>query len=167
MKLIGSTKGKIRTMAMAFAVVSLIVAASAAVADNGDRGSRNLQEEGFAAGPPRGHRPPPMNLGMPVGDAVHDTLAASVLAELTGQTAEEIAAAMAETHLPELMESYGIEKEAFKTAMDTAVEAWIGNAVAAGLISETAADKALERLANRPEPPRPPRLEETVEGQEI
>ncbi|MDM8536284.1 hypothetical protein QUF70_05985 [Desulfobacterales bacterium HSG17] len=114
--------------------------------DNDASGTDTSQKE-MRPRPPKGPQGP---LSM-LAKVQQDNIAAEVLAAITGQTVESITEALQTQHMRELLESYEIEDEAFKDAMDEKAAAFIAQAVENGSITQEQADTIIQMMEERPE----------------
>ena len=119
-----------------FTVAALLVLSLCAVtyAGQGRGGHPGPEERGFGP-PPAGHL---------LDKAINDNMAAEALAELTGKTLEVIKAELAASHMGAVMESNNVDRDAFKTLMNTKMAAAAQKAADCGLIT---ADQSSEIIA--------------------
>ncbi len=105
------------------------------------------QGRGMGQGHPgpggKGFGPPPATHLL--DKAINDNMAAEALAELTGKTLEVITAELAASHMGAVMESNSVDRDAFKTLMNTKMSAAAQKAADCGLIT---AEQAAEIIAN-------------------
>ncbi|MCP4352640.1 MAG: hypothetical protein GY795_44860 [Desulfobacterales bacterium] len=117
--------------------------------DNGDQEFTPPSEDGDKGkGGHRGHKGP-KGAKDPFGRVIHENMMTEALVELTGQTAEAIAAELEETGMREFLEANGIEKDALKAKMDEKVAAMAEKLSDCGVITEEQAADILEKLAER------------------
>ncbi|OQX21900.1 MAG: hypothetical protein BWK80_31915 [Desulfobacteraceae bacterium IS3] len=96
----------------------------------------------FLPGPPKGH---PADLGK----YLHDNMLVEALSEITGQSAETIKTALETQHPEAVMETYGVDFEAFRTLMDGKTVAMAEKAAECGLITQEQAAEIAEKIAAR------------------
>lgn len=106
-----------------------------------------IREEGRP--PMRPDRLRPMHIAHLLGKAIHDRIAANVLAEASGLTAEEILTDFGKYRISEILEKYGLTPDEFKTRMDAESAVFVEQAVLCGLISADQAE-GLISMINRP-----------------
>ncbi len=83
----------------------------------------------------------------------HDNIAAQVISGITGQSLETITEELNDSHLPEVLETYGVEPETFRSAMDQKVIQLINDAAEAGRITEYQGTEIIYKIENRPSCP--------------
>ena len=113
------------------------------------------------AGPRQGMKQGPGHMGpmesmepragqLPVWDllskAIQENMTVEVIADLTGNTIEDVESELAETHMMAFLENYEIDPETFKAAMDEKLIEVTENASACGLITETQASEIIEQV---------------------
>ncbi|MCP4351209.1 MAG: hypothetical protein GY795_37570 [Desulfobacterales bacterium] len=103
------------------------------------------ENEGNGKGDHRGPKGPKD----PFGRVLHENMITEVLVELTGQTAETIAAELEETGMREFLEAYEIDEETLKAVTDEKVAAMAEKLSGCGVITEDQAADILEKLAER------------------
>jgi len=82
---------------------------------------------------------------------VKQTMAVSVLAELSGQPAETVRQKLEEHHLREFMTENNIDRQAFHTAMQAKVNALVQYLAAGGYITQDQAKEYSDRIERRSE----------------
>jgi hypothetical protein len=87
----------------------------------------------------------------PLTHSVKQTMAVSVLAELSGQPAETVRQKMADRQLREFMTENNIDRQAFRTAMQAEVKALVQYLAAGGYITPDQAREFTERNERRSE----------------
>jgi hypothetical protein len=90
--------------------------------------------------------PPPLHACHLLAMALHEGAVLEVLTELTGESAETIQAAMEEEDMRQILTSYGIEEEAFRSAMDAKMNALVNQAAQCGLITTDKAQEIIESM---------------------
>ena len=83
--------------------------------------------------------------------ALHRNTALEVLTEMTGKDAEAVKADLQTQRMREVLESYGIDREAFHAAMDAKVTDQVNKVASCGLITEEQASEILEAMQKDPE----------------
>ncbi len=121
-----------------------------AVPDNEDQEfTRPDKDGGKDGGKGKGGHRGPKGPKSPFGKVLHDNMMTEVLVELTGQTAEAIAAELEETGMREFLEANGIEKDAVKAKMDEKTAEMVEKLSGCGVITEEQAADILEKMAER------------------
>ncbi len=113
----------------------------------------------ITAGNQQGTRPPCPNGGFhprphqghpgDLGKYLHDNMLVEALSEITGQSAETIKTALETQHPEALMETYGVDSEAFRTLMDAKTVTMAEKAASCGLITQEQAAEIAEKVAAR------------------
>lgn len=112
------------------------------------------QSESYAFGPPSGTgfaHGPPSHPGHLLAKALHENVALQVLSEMTGKDTEAVRADMQSKHMWEVLGSYGIDAEAFRSKMDAKMTELVDKAASCGLITEGQASEIVEAMQNRPQ----------------
>ena len=126
------------------AVFSIVFSGMALAQFTGQSASPGYRQT--SRGGDRHNRPRPVdNL---LGRAIHEKMALEVLSELTGKDNETIQAEIDGLHRWEVLEFYGIDREAFRSVMATKVKETLEAAVSCGLITEKQASEITEALEN-------------------
>ncbi|MGE0087161.1 MAG: hypothetical protein AB7S75_22380 [Desulfococcaceae bacterium] len=107
------------------------------------------QGRGMGQGHPgpggRGFGPPATHL---LDKAINENMAAEALAEITGKTLEVIKAELAASHMAAVMESNSVDRDAFKTLMNTKMSAAAQKAADCGLITAEQAAEIIAKIAS-------------------
>ena len=110
------------------------------------------QSESSGFGPPHktgyGHRPS-RHPGHFLARALHENMALEVLTEMTGKDADTVKADMQTLPMRAVLEFYGIDREAFHSAMHTKMTQQVNKAASCGLITEEQASEIGEAMQNR------------------
>ena len=117
------------------------------------------QSESFAFGPPSGTgfaHGPPSHPGHLLAKALHENVALQVLTEMTGKDTETVRADMQSKHVWEVLESYCIDGETFRSEMDAKMTELVNTAASCGLITSEQASEIVEAMQNRPQRQRGP-----------
>jgi len=85
----------------------------------------------------------------PLTRYVKQSLAVSVLAEMSGQPAETVRQELADRRLREFMTEYNIDRQAFRTALQAKVNALVQYLAAGGYITPDQAREYTERIERR------------------
>ena len=113
------------------------------IPDSGDQEFTPPSEEGDRGkGDHRGNKDP-------FGRVLHENMMTEVLAGLTGQTAETIAAELEESGMKEFLEAYEIDEETLKAETDEKTAEMAEKLSGCGVITEEQAADILEKLAER------------------
>lgn len=120
-----------------FTITALLVLSLCAVTYAG-------QGHGPGMRPPKGSPHP----GHLLDKAINDNMAAEALAELTGKTLEVIKAELAEAHMPTVLENNSVDRDTFKTLMNTKMSAAAQKAADCGLITAEQAAEIIAKIAS-------------------
>ncbi|MBI9073963.1 MAG: hypothetical protein JEZ02_01035 [Desulfatibacillum sp.] len=126
-------------------LATIITLVLASLAFAGDFRSGNYQRSGEST-----QNRPPQNAGFLLGQCFHDAMALEVLSELTGKDAADLGTGNG-TDMREVLEDAGIDKEAFRVAMDAKTLVVAQQAVDCGLITQEQADTLAEKMENLPQ----------------
>jgi polyhydroxyalkanoate synthesis regulator phasin len=126
-------------LAIGVLLIGLVFCATAMAAGMGDDSGRGFRHRGLHGKDGFGS----------MGRYVQQTMAVSVLAELSGQPAETVQQKMEEHQLREFMTEYSIDRQAFRTAMQAKMTSLVQYLAAGGYITADQAKKYSERIERR------------------
>ncbi len=138
-------KNHMGTIVTLLAVVGIIFSGAALAQVTGQSESSGFgphHKNGF------GHRPS-RHPGHFLARALHENMALEVLTEMTGKDVETVKADMETLRRRALLESYGIDREAFRSAMHAKMTELVNKAASCGLITEEQALRIDEAMQNR------------------
>ena len=98
-------------------------------------------------------QPPRKHPGHFLVRALHDNVVMEVLTEITGKDADTVKADMQTLRMRALLESYGIDGEAFHSAMDAKMAELVNDAVSCGLITKEQASEIGGAIQDRNQRP--------------
>jgi len=131
---------KIQTIAMAGVLaIGLVICGIALANGPGDRPQRGF---GF-------HRPHENRALMLLTRYQHQNLRSEVLAELSGQSVEAINQKLESRRMRAAIEELGIDRQAFRSAMQTKINNLIKQAAANGTITADQEKEIFEKMENR------------------
>lgn len=122
-------------------LIGLVFCTAALAADKGDDAGRGFRHHGA-------HGKDGFD---PLTHYVKQTLAVSVLAEMSGQPAETVRKKLEDHRLREFMTEYNIDRQAFRTAMQAKVNALVQYLAAGGYITPDQAKEYSDRIKRRSE----------------
>ena len=120
-------------------VVGIVLSGMAVAAGSGDRSHRGLAK----------HRPHGDRGLTLLSKYQYKNLMVQSLAEITKQSAEDVSLKLKEKRLRDLLEDYGVDREAFRAAMRTNISAMIKQAAAGGSITTEQEKEILEKMEKR------------------
>ena len=120
-------------------LISLVFFGAALAAGMGDDAGRGFRHRGAHGKDGLG----------PMTYYVKQTMAVSVLAELSGQPAETVRQKLEEHHLREFMAENNIDRQAFHTAMQAKMNALVQYLAAGGYITQDQAKEHSDRIERR------------------
>jgi hypothetical protein len=88
---------------------------------------------------------------MLLGRYVHQNICAKVLAEMTGKPVELLRTELDGRRVPFVLEKFGVDRQAFRTAMKKEMALQVRQAVKDGRITQPQADRILKKMAERRE----------------